>query len=145
MMFVTSLALLFILKSRFPSNKPITGTLRNKYGGQAVINFSKVETLWRKKNKTVCDTEFLKICYNSNTAPKCLRVKVYKRHLQHTSHVRELQQKLLEKELSSKCRHLEKLQRSLTEALTTLPATISIIDFSTLKLWLNNKQLRVVQ
>ena len=38
MMFIISLAFLFILKLRFPSNRPITGTRRRKYGGQAVHN-----------------------------------------------------------------------------------------------------------
>ena len=70
MVFIISLALLFILKSGFSSNKLITGTLRYKCGGQAVRNFRKVETLWRNKEKTVCDIEYLKIRYSSNNCSK---------------------------------------------------------------------------
>ena len=140
MMFIISLALLFILKLKFPTNKHITGTLRNRYVGQAMHNFRKVETLWRKKHKTVCDIEFLEICCNSNNAPIILRIKGYKCHLQRTSHVRELQCKLLENELSSKCRHVKKLQRTLT----TVQTSISIIDFSAVKLWLNSELLKLV-
>ena len=40
---------------------------------------------------------------------------------------------------------MKKLQHTLTEALTILQATISIIDLSALKLWLNNKQIKVVR
>ena len=120
MTFITSLVLLFILKLRFPSNRPITGTLRSKYGGQAVHNFRRVETLWRKREEALCDMDYLKICYNSNSAPKFLHIKLYKRHLQRTSRVRELQRKLLEREMLSKGRHLQELQHKLTNALSTL-------------------------
>ena len=119
MMFITSLVLLFILKLRFPSNRQITGTLRSKYGGQAVHNFRRVKTFWRKRDKALGDMNYLKICYNSNSTPKFLRIKLYKRHLQRTSHVRELQRKLLERETSSKSRHLQELQHKLANALYT--------------------------
>ena len=48
-------------------------------------------------NKTFCDIEFLKIWYASSIASKFLHIKVYKRHLQSTAPVQELQHKLLEK------------------------------------------------
>ena len=143
-MFIISLVLLFILKLRFPSTQPIAGTIRNKYGTQALQSFRKVENIWRKRDKTMCDIDFLKICYNSNTIPKFLRIKVYKRHLQHTTHVNALQRKLLEDELTFKGKHLEALERELSDTLAQLQSHIGKIDFSALKLWLIRKQNRVV-
>ena len=102
-MFILALCFI-ILKFRFPSNKPITGTIRNKYGEQAVHNFRKLETLWRKRDKTLCNIDF-NICYYSNITPKFLGIKVYRHHLQSTSRVRDLERKLLETEQSSKGKH----------------------------------------
>ena len=132
-MFITSLVLLFILELRFPSNESITATLRNKYGQQTVHTFRKLETLWRKRDKTLCDIEFLKICYNSNITPKFLRIKVY-RYLQSTSHVGNLQHRLLEAELQSKGKHLKELQNTLENTLITLQSSLSLVDFNALKL-----------
>ena len=143
-MFIISLVLLFILKLRFPSNRPIAGTIRNKYGPQALQSFRRVENVWRKRDKTMCDIDFLKICYNSNTIPKFLRIKVYKKHLQRTTHVNTLQRKLLEDELSCKGKHLEALERQLSDTLAQLQSHIGKVDFSALKLWLVRKQKRVV-
>ena len=86
-----------------------------------------METLWCKRDKTLCDIEFLKICYKSNTTPKFLRKKVYKYHLQSTSHVRNLKQTILETELRSKGKNLKKLQKKLTNALTTLQSYFSAL------------------
>ena len=84
-------------------------------------NFRKGETLWRKKkDKTLYDIEFLKICYNSNITPKLLCIKVYKHHLQRIPLVRNLQRKHLDAELQSKGDNLKELQNKLTNALTTL-------------------------
>ena len=124
MMIIISLALIFILKLRFPSNRPIAGTLRSKYGGQAVHNFRRVETLWRKRDEALCDMIYMKICYNRNSTPKFLRIKLYKRNLQRTLHVRELQRRLLERKKSSTGNHLQELQHTLTNALSTLQASI---------------------
>ena len=76
-------------------------------------------------DKTFCDIEFLKNLYASNIAPKLLHLKIYKRHLQPTVHVRELQRKHLVKELSSKGHHLKDFQHALTNALKTLETSIS--------------------
>ena len=114
-MFIISLVLLFILKLRFPSNQPIAGTIRNKYGPQALQSFRRVENVWRKRDKIMCDIDFLKICYNSNPIPNFLHIQVYKKHLQRTTHVNTLQRRLVEDELSCKGKHLEALERPIWE------------------------------
>ena len=108
------LVLLLILKLRLPSNRPIAGTIRDKYGGQALHSFRKVENVWSKRDNTICYIDFLKIYYNSDTIPKFLRIEVYKRHLQRTTHVNALQRKLLKDELTFKNKHLEVLERELS-------------------------------
>ena len=45
--------------------------------------------------------------------------------------------------MSAKGNHLQKLQHTLTNALSTLQASISTIDFRALKLWLSRKQIKV--
>ena len=92
----------------------------------------------------MCDKDFLKICYNGVTIPKFLRIKVYKRHLQQTTHANALQRKLLEDELTFKGKHLEALERQLSDTLAQLQSRIVKIDFSALKLWLVRKQNGVV-
>ena len=75
---------------------------------------------------------------------KFLRIKVYKRHLQRTTHVKALQRKPLEDELTFKSKHLATLEQELSDTLTQLQSHTSKIDFSALKLWLTRKQFRVV-
>ena len=50
-----------------------------------------------------------------------------------------------EKKISSKGHHLKKLQHTVTNSLTTLQISISKFDLSALKLWLDNKQGKVVR
>ena len=40
-----------------------------------------------KKRQTVCDIEYLIVCYNSNIVPEFLGIKVYKRCFQCINHV----------------------------------------------------------
>ena len=138
-----TIVFLFLLRIRFPRNKPIVDIIRNRYGGATVKCFREVETTWRKRDKVKCDVEYLQACYGYNAIPKFLRIKLYRRTLERSGDCITWQKKLLHKEITYKQKDLQRLETKLSGQLNVLKALMSIIDFSALKLWLTRKQNNV--
>ena len=142
-MFFITIVLLFLIRIRFPKNKPIVDIIRNRYGGPTVKCFREVETTWRKRDKVKCDVEYLQACYGYNTIPKFLRIKLYRRTLESTGDCITWQRKLLHNEITYKQKSLHRLDTKLSGQLSALKSLVGVIDFSALKLWLTNKQNNV--
>jgi hypothetical protein len=139
-MFIPALVLLFILRLRFPKNKPITNTIYNKYGAPTVQLFWKNENILRKHDKLKCDLQFLDSCFHYQVTPKFLRMKLYKRAIENSSLCKSWQRKLLNNELQHKRRDLRNFENQLNTSRNQLKTRVSAIDFACLNLWLLNKQ-----
>jgi len=139
-MFIITVVLLFLIKIRFPKNQPISNILRRRYGVPLLKNFRTLENATRKLNKARCDLEFLQSCLAYEVAPKFLRIKLYRRSLETSSLYKSWQTKLLQREISSKQRACRTLQLKIDNVLEEIRATVSSIDFSCLKLWIERNQ-----
>ena len=73
---VISLALLFIIRIRFPADKSIAHILRSRYGNALVKEVSKLEKIDYKLRKCRLDIVFLETCLNNNIIPTFLSFRV---------------------------------------------------------------------
>jgi len=144
-MFIITVVLLFLIKIRFPKNQPISHILRNRYGVPLLKNFRTLENTRRKFDKAICDIEFLQSCLAYEVTPKFLRIKLYRRSLQTSRLCKSWQIKLLRKEISTKQRASRALQNKIDDVLEKIKTTVSAIDFSCLKLWIDRKQRTFIE
>ena len=76
-MFIFSLALLFIIRLRFPPHKSVYSIILDRYdveGLHAIRAFEKVDY---KLEKVRADARFLECCLQNNLSPKFLQFKLY--------------------------------------------------------------------
>ena len=81
---IISLIFLFILKLRFPRNKPLSETIIERYGRSTLQLFRKYESRCFKLKKSEADREFLVLCKSYNVVPKFMKFKLYKKSLYST-------------------------------------------------------------
>ena len=140
MFYVTTIVLLFILRIRFPRNRPISVNIANRYGEQTLRKFRALEKTWSQHDKIEHDLQFLEACSNYEVIPKFLRIKLYKRTLQNTPLCKSFQNKLLLNEIKHKRSALHRRQSQLEEERNALKGCISSLDYACLYLWLQRKQ-----
>ena len=107
----TLLSITFLLRIRFPKNKPLFEIIRSRYGESIVKNIRKWEKTAKKLEKAALDVEFLCLCSSQNVIPKFLKFKLYRENLHSTPVYRNIQQTLLENEIKFKRRALNKLKK----------------------------------
>ena len=76
---IVSLVILFILKLRFPRNRPLSDIIVNRYGRPTLQNFRKYESRSYKLRKAEADRTFLILCKSYNVVPRFMKFKLYKR------------------------------------------------------------------
>ena len=84
MMFAFGLALLFILRLRFPQRTPISTIIRQRYGGLVLRKFREYEKIDLKVKKLQCDLEFLDHCNIHGLTPKFVRLRLYRNEIRKT-------------------------------------------------------------
>ena len=144
MIFITTLVLLFILRLRFPANQPISHSIRKRYGVPTVQAFRSLEKVLRRRDKVLCDLEYLQSCLHYSTIPKFLRIKLYKRILETTPLCKTWQLKLLQSEIRFKTRKLNQCNSQVLHQQGTLRTLVSRLDYSCINLWLQNKQKNAI-
>ena len=83
MLKVISLALLFMIRVRFPADKSIEYILRSRYANKLVKQVRKFEKIDYKLRKCKLDIVFLETCLESNIIPKFLNFHVSNLQLKH--------------------------------------------------------------
>ena len=81
MLKVISLALLFLIRLRFPLDKSITYVLRSRYGNLVVKELRKFENFDYSLRKCKLDLTFLIACLQNNINPKFLNFRVSNSYL----------------------------------------------------------------
>ena len=138
-MLVAALVILFLLKIRFPRNQPISRSIQQRYGQQALSKYRHVEKTIFRYEKTICDIDFLYKCKAYNVMPKFLRFKLYNKRIQDSQLYRSWQCKLLNIEIKARTRELDRLKNRYETALAALRSLISNLDFIILRKWINDK------
>jgi len=144
-MFLITVVLLFLLKIRFPKNRPISNILKERYGVPLLQKFRSLEKTTKKLDKAKCDDEFLQSCLAYNVIPRFLRIKLYRRSLETSSLCKSWQMKMLRKEISSKQRTINEIQSKIDSLLNDIKSVMSPIDFSCMKLWIHRKQRNFIE
>ena len=102
MLKVISLALLFLIRLRFPLDKSITYVLRSRYGNLVVKELWKFEKVDYSLRKCKLDLTFLLACLQNNIIPKFLNFRVSNSYLKSSRAYHACQIKLLKEEISLK-------------------------------------------
>ena len=129
--------LLFILKIRFPESKPISNTIRSRFGQNTLKLFRDVENSWRKLRKAELDLEFLNSCKTYRIVPNFLKFKLYRRDLYNDEIYREFQTRLLEKEIFEKEKNVKHFMDKVTTAKINLKNSVSFLNYSCLIFYIN--------
>ena len=129
-MFVTALALLFLIRLRFPSDESIAATITRRYGRSTLQKYRSTERLDFKLHKAQLDLDFLKTCRTHNLTPKFLEFKAYNKDLPRSRLYRSCQNSFLNHEIKSKGRQVIKLEKERDKSFRELKDCVNFIDFN---------------
>lgn len=129
MLFLT-LALIFLIRLRFPKDKSIAEILPRRYGYPALQLYRSTERLDYKLRKSQCDLEFLNTCYTHNLTPTFLHFKTYNKQVNSSRLYRNCQRKFLLNEIREKSRLVKTQRNKLNSTLSSLKQCVSFIDYT---------------
>ena len=130
MLKVISLALLFLVRLRFPVDKPITYVLRSRYGNTLVKDIRKFEKIDFALLKCKFDLLFLEACLENQVIAKFLNFRVSNLHLKTSRAYDTCQLKLLREEISFKQSRMKTLEKDFSTRKRKLRGTLGIIDYT---------------
>ena len=130
MLKVISLALLFLLRLRFPVDKSIVYILRSRYGKTVVKHIWKFEKIDFALQKCKLDLLFLEACLENQAIPKFLNFHVSNLHLKTSRAYHPCQLKLLREEISLKRPRMKTLEKDFNTRKRRLRGTLGIIDYA---------------
>ena len=131
-MFVIGIVLLFIVKLRFPSCRPITTTIRRRYGLSTLQLYRRTEKLRFRIQKIDEDLKFLNTCKAYRIIPNFIKFKVYTRDFQFTRTYLSWQLKLLDYEIKAQSDKRRNAVQELSLHNDELQASVSCLDFKCL-------------
>ena len=143
-MFIAALVVLFILKLRFPRGQSIANILTRRYGRPTLRLFRQFEKSTQKLEKLKCDRKFLIICKSHEVLPKFLHFKLYRKNLQNSKLYKSWQFKLLNLEIVTKNKQINKSQKLLNEIKAKLQESVSNLDFTCLNNFAENSTKKVI-
>ena len=129
---VISLALLFLIRFRFPLDKPITHVLRSRYGNLVVKELRKFEKTDFSLRKCKLDLTYLMASLHNNIIPKFLNFRVSNSYLKSSRTYHACQIKLQKEKIlfnKSRIRTLEKVFNNRKER-KQLRETLGIIGYT---------------
>lgn len=129
-MFHQVLVFLFLIRLRFPKDVSIAHVLRRRYGSSVLQQYRSYEKLLYKWEKLKCDVSFLETCVQQGLTPNFLRFKLYNHTLHHSRLYQSCQVLFLRKELKSKQRGLNSLEKRVTDTCYQLKQSVSWLDYN---------------
>ena len=130
MLKVISLALLFLVRLRFPVDKSIAYVLRSRYGNTVVKDSGKFEKIDYALRKCKLDLLFSEACLENQVIPKFLNFRVNNLHLKTSRAYHACQLKLLREEISLKRSRMKSLEKDFNTRKRNLRGTLGIIDYT---------------
>ena len=129
MLKVISLALLFLVRLRFPVDKSIAYVLQSRYENTVVKDIRKFEKIDFALRKCKLDPPFLEACLENLVIPKFLNFRVSNLHLKTSRAYHACQLKLLREEISFKRSRMKTLEKNFNSRKRKLRGTLGIIDY----------------
>ena len=139
---VYTLALLFILRLRFPTSTPIIENITRRYGANAANLYKSFFASSRKLTKVELDIKFLNSCIAHKITPKFLKFKLYRSDLHSTDLYHKFQTDLLEREYFEKLSTLRKLEHEVDNSMSLFRGVVSRFDFMCLNLRINESLIK---
>ena len=99
---ITASVFLYIIRIRFPAEKLVAYTIRNRYGEIHVRKIPRYEKCDFKLRKFYSDLKFLSNCKKNDVFPKFLHFELSNRHLKNSYVHKECQIRLLEGKIKPK-------------------------------------------
>ena len=127
-MFFATLALLFILRLRFPTSKSTVYILRQRYNDDVLQKYRRYEKLNKRLCKNDLDQQFLHSCKAHGIIPRFLHFKAYKKKIYCTTLYKECLVNLLDYEIIDKQRDHQRIQNDFNIAEDDLRQSISRLD-----------------
>ena len=131
------LVLLFILKLKFCRNENIAVYLRHKYDGTTLGIYRRLELSTKKWKKAQLDHEFLLYCKMNDVVPNFVKFKVYRSSLYNSDFYRNATRSLLDLEIESKLKAINRLGASVASLSSALYGSLSYVDTVYIKTLLN--------
>ena len=127
---VISLALLFLVRLRFPVDKSIACVLRSRYGNTVVKDIRKFKKIDFALRKCKLDLLFLETCLQNQIIPKFLNFRVSYLHLKTSLAYHACQLKLLREEISFKRSRIKTLENDFDTCKRNSRGILAIIDYT---------------
>ena len=124
-----AIALLFVIRLRFPSEKPLREIIIGRYNEETLRIYRQLEKAERRLKKLVCDLDFLRKCESQHLTPKFLNFKLYHPRL-HSSHsYRNFQSELLRNEIRFKAKCVARRKLDCENCAKLLRSNVFWLDF----------------
>ena len=136
--FIVTLVVLLILRFRFPRDQSITNIVTRRNGRLTLRLFRQYEKSFQKLAKQWCDHKFLIICKSHEVLPKFFHFKLVRKNLQNSKLYQSWQSKLLNLEIVTKNKQINKSQKLLNEIKVKLQESVSTLDFTCLNNFTEN-------
>ena len=130
MLKVIFLALLFLVRLRFPVDKSITYILQSRYGNTEVKDIRKFEKIDFVLWKCQLDLLFLEACFKNQAITKFLNFGASNLHLKTSRAYHACQLKLLREEISFKRSRMKTLEKDFNTRKRKFRGTLGIIDYT---------------
>ena len=145
---VIALAVLFIIRLRFPTKHSLATIIRSRYGDEFVKLVRKFEKIDFRCRKLELDLNFLEACSQYELCPTFLRFKVSNSSLKNSSTYKVCQAKLLQEEITNKSSELKTKQKELRTLYNKLKTVLTYLDFGHVHTTIsssNEKAIKVVE
>lgn len=126
---VLTVALLFIIRIRFPLRKSISEIVRQRYGNTVLKNLRKFERLDYRCRKAKIDLEFLISCQDNGLFPRFLHFRLANSRLQSSAAYSACQKRLLAAEIQTKRSAIRHLDGQFSQQRSLLLTQVSYLDF----------------
>ena len=130
MLKVISLALLFLIRLRFPLDKSITYVLRSRYSNLVVKEVRKFEKIDYSLRKCKLDLTFLQVCLQNIIIPRFLNFRVSNSYLKSSRVYHACQIKLLKEEISLTKSRIRTLEKDLNNRKGKLRQILGIVGYT---------------
>jgi len=136
-MFITALALLFLLRLRFPNGKSTAEIITRRYGQPTLKTYRCVNKNIFKTKKLELDLVFLNHC-KLYIIPNFLRFKLYDKSFLLTNTYKSWLLILLDREIKRQSRKLTKLKVTTNNLVLDLKSKVSVFYFKCLSALINH-------
>ena len=124
-----SIALIFIIRIRFPKDQPLRDIIIRRYNEETLRIYRQLERTEKKLKKLQCDVQFLIKCESQQLIPKFLRFKLHNPRLTSSCSYRTFQQELLRNEIKFKEKCISKRRIECDNIAKSLRSKTFWLDF----------------